>query len=117
MRAPRGRQQPAANTEFQGDPADVRKIIALGVLGLAITFVSMAGALHLYNRPTSSMASDDDSDMPSARSLGMALASGGKIDARQFDKAMNDMCQHMGEMSGDSISTSKCKKSMRGGWW
>lgn len=118
QRVPRNlqQQQQAPNVqEFQGDPADVRKLIMLGVLGLMITFGSMGGALYLINRPTT-VASDDEYSMPSARGLMLSLASGGKVNAHQYDKVMGNMCQQLGERSGDSIATANCRKAMRGAW-
>lgn len=118
MRVARNSKQAVADDHvFNGDPADVRKLILLGLAGLFVTFGMMAGAVHLLTRPTGGDAMASDDDMPSARGLGIALASGGRIDARKYDDAMNKMCQAMGEMNGDSIMTSNCKKSMRGGWW
>lgn len=116
-RVPRNAKPVTEDTVFQGDPADVRKLIVLGCLGLMITFGSLGSALYLYNRPTLTASDDGEGGVPSMRGLIYSAASGGRLEARQFDKAMGNMCQQMGEARGDSMLTERCKKSMRGGLW
>lgn len=118
-RVPRNVVPAAEDAVFQGDPADVRKLIFLGFLGLMITFGTLGGALYLYNRPTGILTASDDGEggVPSMRGLLHSAASGGRLDARQFDKAMGNMCQQIGESRGDSMLTERCRKSMRGGLW
>lgn len=118
QRVPRNVQQQQAPSaeEFQGDPADVRKLILLGVFGLLITFGSLGGALFLINRPTDVASYDDERGIPSARGLMLSLATGGKASAHKFDSAMARMCDQMGDRTGDSMATARCKKAARGAW-
>ncbi len=117
QRVPRNVQQQApAAEEFQGDPADVRKLIMLGVFGLLVTFGALGGALLLINRPSDVASYDDERGLPSARGLMLSLTSRGKIDGHQFDSAMAKMCDQFGDRTGDSIATARCKKAARGAW-
>jgi hypothetical protein len=96
----------------------VVKMIALGFAGLIVAGGVLGGAVFLMTRPTGN-PEEARLNVPSLQGLMLSAASGGKLNARQFDNAMEGVCSTMATMSirmggeEDSASIAAAKRAQR----
>jgi hypothetical protein len=95
----------------------VVKVIALGFAGMLVTAGVLAGSVFLLSRPAGN-AEEARWNMPSLQGLMLSAYSGGRLDARQFDAAMEGVCSSIATLSvrmgeADSASMAAAKRAQR----